>query len=491
MADFEWCNSDDTVKLAPVSEGGVGFEFNDVIGGTATAIQEWHFKNNSGQNEEGLLVSILCRKVSEDPFVAENEEFVENKYLQARIKGDSAWQLMGAGSYLIIPSLLDGGFIAIEARILSLESSQVAVYQVKVRVERKPYIALGNGFFEGIGNGIVSGLGDSSRNFLIDFANVVQNPGGADSQVLVPKVFGWVNNLAGAVKEDLVDIGTDDSASAVPAGANKFYAALTFDGSSVGIVKGLNGNPPVKPVIDESLVYILAWVKQDSTGLIQDADIENVWNLDRFAVTTNGLNIVIHHGIAQVNNNLLYHNKVTNFALTDNETNYLFLRNDRNFTLNITGEIDQEKEMPLYIFFTVAGVITQIVDLRRFIGVQVEKLDIYASGGPLLAISDVDYAHYNGSRKAYIISIYSSVIGGTGAGDTKVDINKSVDGSAFTTIFDDQNLRPIIQGDDFHFNDAWPTDRVLEKNTRLEIEVDDIPATGPSKILITLNLEIP
>lgn len=489
MAAFEWWNEDDTVLLAPASEGGIGFTFNDVIGGTPTAVQEFHFRNNSGQDEEGLTIQILCRKTNLDQFVSQDEEFVENKYLQARIKGTSAWQSMGPGSELLIDELLDGEQSEIEVRIVSLDSTQVASYQVKFRVNRKPYIELGSGFFETVGNGVVSGLGDATRSFLMNFSNVLENPGGADDSVLVPKILGSILGIGSALQEDLVSIGTTDFNGDTPVSAEKFISSLVFDGSSIVVTKGIKDNDPVKPTPSDG--FLLAWVTQDASGNIEDADIENVWYLDRFEATESILDITIHRGIGHVDNHLVYHNKSSQFSLTDDSTNYVFLRKDRNFTINTTGENEQGRDLLLYEYDTVAGAIVAKRDRRPFIGIEIEKIDIKLSGSPLV-VSSKDYGHYASNRIGYITKIVVNCIGGTGTGGTKVDINKSTNGVAFSSIFGDQDLRPFIAGGEEYDINAFPTDVKIDMNSRFEVEVDEVPGTtSPTVLLVTLFVEIP
>lgn len=493
MADFEIWNDDDTIKLAPVSEGGVGLLIDNVFGGTPTATTEIHLLNNSGQDEEGLAVEVLARLSGGDNYLEEGNEFLSNGYLQARIKGDSAWQSLGPGSLLIIPSLFDTEFTVIELRISTLDDTGVSAWQVKIRIHRQPYFPLGKGFFEGIGNGVVSGFGDTSRSFLVDFSNVIQDPGGASDDVYVPKIFASILGVGAALKCDLVNIGTVDSLAATPASGEAFYAGLTFDGSTIVVTLGETNSTPLqdsdKPVLPSG--KFLAWVTQDDTGNIDNSMISNEWSLDRFAITKSGLNIVVHNGYAEVNNNLLFHNKTTSFVLTDNADNYLALRNDRNFTLNTTGIFAQEKEMPLYIFTTLAGVITRVIDLRKFIGVEVRHIQLKATGN-LLAIGDKSNGQYNYNRPGYIQSIKTSVYAGAGTGQTKVDINLSVNGGAFTTIFTDQTLRPNIAAASYHDNSSWPSVRKVEEFSRLQLEIDDIPGTtGPSDVIVDIIIEIP
>lgn len=489
MAAFEWWNFDDTVKLAPASEGGIGFIFEDVAGGIATAVQEWHFHNKSGQDEEGLTLQVLCRKISSDNFVLANEEFVENGYLQTRIKGDSFWQSMGPNSELLIPFLADDTFTAIEARIVSNDDTQVAAYQVKVRVNRKPYISIGQGHFETVGNGVISGLGDTSRSFLVDFSNVLEDPGGASDNVFVPKIFGSIKGKVGALVEDLVNVGLNDFDGNPPVAAEKFYFAVVFDGEAISIIKGINDDDPIKPVVLSG--FILAWGKQSATGDIVNGDIENVWYLDRFAITISGLNVTVHHGIGHINNHLVTHNKTSTFALTDNSENYLSIRSDRGFELTVDGSVDEERQMLLYEFTALVGVIVDKRDRRRFVGTEILTIQTTLSGAPIL-VNDVSYSHYYAQRLAYISSITFNTIDGTGAGDTKVDINKSVEGGAFSSIFGDQALRPKIDGGDNYDLNGWPTERIIDKNTIFEFVVDSVPATtSPTNIFITMILECP
>jgi hypothetical protein len=247
-----------------------------------------------------------------------------------------------------------------------------------------------------------------------------------------------------------------------------------------------DANKPVVP----STQKVLGWVIQDDTGTIENVKITNIWNLDRLSVTIAALAVTLHPGDLIVDNNKISFTVTNLFNLTDNDHNYLFVNRDHSFELNLSGIPEQNTAELIYEFITVAGVVTKVIDRRKIIGVQHAKIEFNNIATPV-AVADKIYRNYPYNRKGYITKIISTIVDGSGAGDTQFNVEKSTDGAAFATIFGDATKKPIITGGDYEDLDSKPTDRILDGNERLMLEVDSVSAVAPTDFTVTLLVEIP
>lgn len=492
---LEWWNFDDSIKLAP---GGPGFSF-DAIGGTPTAIQEFHLWNNKGgvgaADEEGVDLEFLARLVPTNPFVSYDIEVLENAFLEVRLKGNNAWEKVIPGKLITVPTIENDSYEAIEVRANVIGDVEDGTWEILIRVHRRGYKALGSGFFESVGNGVISGLGNRSKLSLLEFSGITQDSGGPSADVdfsdLLGNLFGELDFIPGGT----VTVGTTDLSAATPVAGEAFYSAAVYGSNGIEIVKANKAATPLtdanKPVIDTFLYTILAWIIQDDTGTIENDKISNTWSLDRFAETHAGSTITIHHGDAIINNNIAFHHKSSLFNLTDNNTNYIYFNSDGSFEINVTGVPEQESALLIWEFDIVGGVITEPPrDRRKIIGVQHEKLSFISKITPL-AVNNKVYNSYNYNRDAFISKVVAHVIGGVAANSTVFDIEDSQDGSTFVTLFTDQTKRPSILGGEFIDTDAKPQRRKIVPDSILRLNVDAISDTPPDEFVVTVLLEIP
>jgi hypothetical protein len=490
---LEWWNSTDTTKLAP---GGPGFSF-DADGGIATALQEFHLWNNKGgvgaPTLSDLTIEFLGRLISTDDFVSEDLEFLESGFIEVRWKDTGEWRQVTPGFHLEVPALENNSYEALEVRVVSIVDINDAYSEVLIRIHQRGYTPLGSGHSEIVGNGVISGLGNRSKLSLWEFGNIIEDPGGASADVFVPDLLGNNFGELDFIPGDLITVGTQDDNAVTPLSGEAFYAAIIYDINGVGVVLGVNANTPLtdanKPVVP-STQKVLGWVIQDDTGTIENVKITNIWNLDRLAVTIAALAVTLHPGDLIVDNNKISFTVTNLFNLTDNDHNYLFVNRDHSFELNLSGIPEQNTAELIYEFITVAGVVTKVIDRRKIIGVQHAKIEFNNIATPV-AVADKIYRNYPYNRKGYITKIISTIVDGSGAGDTQFNVEKSTDGAAFATIFGDATKKPIITGGDYEDLDSKPTDRILDGNERLMLEVDSVSAVAPTDFTVTLLVEIP
>jgi len=219
------------------------------------------------------------------------------------------------------------------------------------------------------------------------------------------------------------------------------YDGLT---SSVDLVKGLLGSPPVKPALPDPLNFLwtaYAQIHYNAGGppAIDDADIEMTENWRHFYHRQlGGLDIILYGGDAVFANSWVAVGGPENLTLTANTTNRVWLNKDGSYLITTgTSPLPPEQTSDLlYEFVTDPTQITSVLDGRNFQG-QVRSLILR---GPCPVVVGIIDDHLRFDQEFYLYNVAVQLDDNPGAGtDSVFDIE--IDG---VSVFPDVGLRPAI-----------------------------------------------
>jgi hypothetical protein len=493
----------DSTGTSIVTSFATAFDADPGAGATAQTYRLYNDKGGgaSAPTETGWSLAVLAAPTTADRLESEGNEFTEDKFMRAKItssgEGDPTDYIdMGPGSRLPLPDLPSDTFVEVSFSPLADASSTEAAWAFSIRLEQG-YEALDLGHFESFGSGVMSGVGDSQANFILETSDVVQNPAAADDQVQIQDTRYIYEGVPYQLLQQLISIGTQDSAAETPPAGESFYWAITLKNGSTTVTKGLNATSPTKPDLPDG-EPLLTWGTQDNTGDILDSMIDQGWVLGRFGYTSGGLSATIGIGTGVINNGLVDFDSVSTVSLTASDDNYIFVNRNRTIGKNLTGVPPQERSMPIWKLTTDGSGVTAAEDLRRIVGSDIQHMtlpfDTLSSGGGDFSIPAV-WPH---TRTGYIMGVALMLYGtGSGTGSNLFDINRIPAGVATqTTIFTTQateDRRPTVASaaSDPHDMTALPEVLSLDYGDSLIGESDDIPVTTqPTSAVLLITVEM-
>jgi hypothetical protein len=208
---------------------------------------------------------------------------------------------------------------------------------------------------------------------------------------------------------------------------------------------------------------LLYYVEREEDATIEQADIYDGRVFGGFAATTSAASLTptISGGLALVGNQYVRHTGTNTVTLTASETNSVWVRPDGTFSVTIDGSRPVERALLLWTLVTDGSGVTTETDCRTWIGRGLHTLWLGTAG--TLAASDYSDLPtlYPGRRAGFLRPVGGVQIGldgtGTTSGSTKVDVEYSAAGGAWTSIWPSSgtvDLRPTVA-----YNATDPTSR--------------------------------
>lgn len=484
-----WYDSNND-PLDPVTLSGT-------LGTPGTAVVTRLINNLGGtgaQTESDVVVRVLGRDAATDPWVSDGLPVLDRRVIEARIAGGvnttisaGPWVALGAGAVLRMPAIANDTGVEIELRVVAPSSISGTGTNVKLRAERAIGEALGVGL-ESTRGGVVSGIGDPTALHVVVAGDVAQNSGGADDQVEIPACVVVASGVPTAIAAELRQL-------AAAASGKARYDLLSFaaDGT-VTTTSGTEVDQPLAPGDAPALPageLALAQVAVDDSGVIEDADITQLWSLDVFGLrVVAGLVVEVGSGSAHVSDRLVVFDAPSQISLAASSTSSVWVLRDRSLAVTTDGNppAGSPRAELLWVITTDGTSVTASVDHRRWLE-RVETVALAIAGD--VAASDTAATALPGHRDAAISPLAGGVaavegIGdGTGALDIEVEISEA--GGAWFSI----GSASIASSDtDLTAEVAW-TSYALPRGCRLRVRVTGVPGgatVAPSNLSVVLDL---
>lgn len=513
---IEWYDSDDVLISA-------AFTLSAPAGTPGTAVQLDLWNNRTGTGADTLtevLLQVLAEVTNPDTLTeewrSEGVEVLDNHEVEARIVSGlnqtllaSDWTPLGTHRLLPIPDIPNDAGVRLEVRLNPTSDSASDAVRIAFRVHSRSYTVTSVGLTESTTDGVLSGTGDGGIREILSFdGGVVENPAGADDQVEIGDLLWLGSGIPWCLLSHLVQIDANDGNSEALQSGEGYYAALSLaDDGTITQTKGLRSATPVKPTAPTDEILI-AWVLREFDALIDNADIEEVWEEWGFNHTESGTTLTLSPGHARIDNRLLRLTGTRSVTLAVSDTSKVYLLADGSLQATVDGSRPTARALLLYEATTDATTVTAITDHRVWIGGRVHLLEIPVSRSGGLQVGDAGHsvwpypvAGYLRHESPVILSLDD--MGNTPtAGQTQVDALLSDAGAAFaipgTSLYPDSasdDRRPAVAWDasDPVDRDSLPTVREIPAWSRLRAEVTEIPTAtaAPESLRVFLVVEAP
>ncbi|HSY50392.1 MAG TPA: hypothetical protein VLC46_16390 [Thermoanaerobaculia bacterium] len=304
---------------------------------------------------------------------------------------------------------------------------------------------------------------------------------------------------------DVVTLNQNDGNAAALTAGNSYIAVLSqVSGAGVTATKGAQAAAPVAPAIPANQIYLgKVTVAYQGGG----TSIINTGNLDTTSVTygeylvTAGaaLTVRIGAGYALTSADMQpFLGSTATLAVTDNTTNYVWLRADGTFSATATNVAPSVGALLLASVVTVSGAVTSVTDLRTWVAREV-RITLRYKGNPTATGNDIDWGILEADAylEDWTLDLGSAGVGGSG--NWKHDINSRPPGTplatAGTTVFTSEGssdqrptmaanaASPRISGFDHEINS-------FVKGTRFSFDRDVVPSgfgTAPVDEVLVLR----
>lgn len=467
--------------------------------GTPSAEHEIRIWNDKGgvnvaAEEKNLRLRILAKETADAQFAFTNDACVKG-YMEYKIVAglnhtvtDTGWIKATPGGPLIIPALASNRGVIVLLRANPPSYIGPASVQVKLVISDDLSYQFSN-YKAGIrGFKLPVGIHDKYEIFYAGDI-VLENPGGADDNVLVPSLKWVENGIPYHLFADLVNVGTVDSAAATPGPGESFIALLTLGGGQVNITLGENAASPDPPDAPEGEILI-ASAEVDDSGNIAQADIQNFMVVNGFGFSDSGFTLTIEGGICLAGERVVEINGNSIATLEASEDNYVSIAPDSTVQVDsVLEEVNNMSELLCYMETDGAGAIAS-QDLRKDATISNEIIQFRIDAPSL---SDVAYNHYLSNRRGYVKKVSISVFpdSGTTSGATEVDIEYLNEALAWVSIFA-SDLPKVDYDAAYPLSDtSFVEVPIVRGRTNFRCTVTELPGGGTiDSILVTMIVEI-
>lgn len=362
------------------------------------------------------------------------------------------------------------------------------------------------GHFESGAQGIFTGYGDGSFTEIFSGA-IATASGSPDNKVNLSDAFWVTQGYVGSWVARSETLDGNDGASVALASGQSYWDTITLGLSGTPFHhKSVKGTTPLSPSLrvavpaDERLV---CYVERKFSGVINSGDIYQAdMRYGFFKWSISGTTITVDPGIGIISNARVQTVTRLTASLTDNSDNYVWLLRTGDLLVTTGGPrpaVDQKALLLAYANLA-SGVVTASEDLRQWIGPEVVWLQMDFPG-TLTAGMTSNVVPQPYPAQAYISMARPPILAltdsGTGSGSTKVDIEFSDFGGAWTSIYSSSGTvdRRLIVASaagtpiatDSTFEDAW----VRAHGRRYRAKVISVPGTSaPAGGCVRMALEV-
>ena len=497
--NLAWYESTDTTVETSVSL--------DVVPGTPSAALElhlWNAKGSTAETAENLRLLVAVRNPGDTYFVSEGRPPVDQRWIQAQIVGTegavttplTGWQQLGAGAWLDLPNIPQNSAVKVQFRVVAPPGVGSSPLEVDLQLDWSTSEAIGDGHTSDP-DGVFQGIGDQ-RFYGLILGGAVTPDGSPDATVNI----AWVSWIAAGTPFALA-AGTNtfndqDSASAHLASGQEYKALLSGGPTGALVVtKGLLAatGASVAPALPAGNV-LLATITVPYGLAIGSGDIADGRVLSRYTSSSSGLIMTISPGSGRVDNFLTLSTIGQQVTLADASSgascNRVWLNPDGSISATVTSTPTNVGAHLLYEADTASGAVTAVRDRRIFIGPALRQLRVRFYS-PLGAGNPSDHDVNTESRTLYLdperpLVLSLNDLGATlSSGSSQIDVQLSVAGGAWTSIFAAAGNMPAIPynatnevlGPD---QSCTPTTLAIPPGARVKAVVNAVPTgtTPPS-----------
>jgi hypothetical protein len=465
------------------------------IPGTTGAALELHLWNDNGgatPSETALNVRVLImeRNPGETYFVGSGRPLTDGRWVQARIVGSAGgvvailtgWVAIGAGASIPLPDIPDNSSVKMQFRVVApgtfMESTAI---EVTFSVQTTTSQAIGMGHTTDP-DGVFSGIGDAYATFLI-VGGMAAPSGTPDNVVHLPYQAGVSAGVPWAVAATTETLSNTDSAAVALVSGEEYQALVTGGHGGLTVTKGLKATvgSSLTPALPAGAVLV-ANVTVPFSAAIDASRIVSLALLTRYGFSSSGLIATVGPGDGRVDNFITHTNFPQLASLTDASTNRLWLMNDGSIAVTQTAAPPVPGACLLWEAVTVAGAVTALTDRRLFIGPALRRLALRFNA-PLAAANLSTYEVNPESRALYLDPQRAAVLAvddlgsGLTAGVSRIDLQVSDAGGAWTSIFPDAGsmLQVAYNSTNEVSGACAPAILTIPAGSRVRARVDAIP----------------
>lgn len=486
-SDPKWYDADDVLlAVAPILAGSGG-----TPSATPVTLRLYNDKDEAGADAlPASQVFGYARLSSSGLSLTEGHPLVDRRMVEARIAQGlggkvvtaTAWQPLGVGRFLEIPTLTSGEGVELEFQLNAPSDADGFNALLSVSLAIETAIGIGLGFHEAIGNGVYLGIGDPLVSAVLEGAPTLENPAAADDEIQVGPFTYIVAGIPLAYAEQLVAI------AASTATFSRYVLLSLADDATLTLTDGVESDvaltdddEPAAPAGEQ----VVARVIVDDSGVISQADIEDRWQRAAYYITHQGLNATVGPGRSLTDNAYTFNQVLQSASLTASSTNHLWLTRQGALAVTVNGVPPAgTRAMLLATLVTDAGAVTAFTDYRRFIGHRLHILSFDWLGA--LTVADYRYAINPSDRPAYILPIgglrAALAVGGTVSGSTRFEIEIDEANDDVWVAITDPDSAPEIAFDatDLRSLAALPASFLIPPGARIRVSSDVIPGGADS-----------
>lgn len=434
----------------------------------------------------GRLIA-LARISGFSDFRSSGIEAVDRHWMQARITGGynlsippSPWKRLGTGVAFPLPDLgVDEGVI-LEIRAYPPVGADTTDVEIGFKASPSPVTRVPFDMAHaGLGGVVMGGVGsDIERTEHLLANDVVEDSGGPSNDVEIVEQI-WL--AAGYPRRAAADVTIAASAS----GFERWVLlSLAADGTitqtaSTEVSTGTLTEDDKPGVPDGELA--LAYVRRDDTATIVDADITQVYEVGAYAVSVKtGRVLNVGPGRAVVGSSLVEHVGVTELTAPESDTSWLWVTQDGQFVFTSSADPPEAYAQAIAEVTTTTVAVTDLVDLRRFTGGELETVTFDFPG--TLAANDERYSVSPLGRRAFAVPIRGAVgsVGAIGDGSTgRLAFDIEVERSGTFELLTGAGNEPELSNgatDLVHVSNL--ADYEVPPNARLRATVSEIPGSS-------------
>lgn len=506
--------ADTLVSTAQTLSGDVGTPGTDA---------NYGFWNNRGGTGAPTITGLHFVAIAQatdptsgaDIWVSRGVPVLDDYEIEARIVGglsktgvlSTDWVPLGRNRALFAPDLANDEGVEIEWRVNAASDSASSGVRVALRPISSYSVPTAGGLVDSGLGGVLSGLGDSGSRYLVSFGGVTENSAAPDDYVELSDLVWIGGGRSRALLTHKIQItGVDGDSSALAAGESYICALTAADDGTITQTKGSkSASTPAKPSLPLG-EEPLAWVTREFDGIINDVDIEQIWEvgLIPLSTTTGSLSVQLGKGMALVADSVIHRTGYDTLVLSASSTSVIWLLSDGTPSVQTDGSRPQQRAEAVYEIVTDLTEVTSIKDLRRIVGGHQDTvtIEIKRSGG--LQVGDEGFAVWPHPVRGELRPVSPVVLAlhdvgsGLSGGSLKVDVGVLDGTDAFSSFYpdsgtDDRRPEVAYNATSQVDRDSLPTVRSVSRWTRLRaVVVTPLPTgtTPPAGVTVSIPLEL-
>lgn len=287
--------------------------------------------------------------------------------------GLPSWQTVGAFQLAMFPPILAGNFILFDLKLTQpTTSSEIGAQTLKILIGQSTATAIPPGF-SAAASGVISGIG-ASRSFPIEGLAVTAT--GTPDDYVHSAIGRWLT-LGTEYNDDTVQdsqLDQNDGGSSALTTGQAYIAVLSRGASGLNVTKGTKGTTPAWPSAvpqGDALIAMVNVAYHSGASVIGTSDITDLRVFGRYLATLDGgLNLHVWPGESITADYWQHPTSPIPLSATDSSGNFIFIDKLGTITIQTSPAPPSAGALALWKATASGGSITDLVDLRTFVGAQ-------------------------------------------------------------------------------------------------------------------------